>query len=150
MSIFVMQPMVLSPNLSIFLAIYKTSSLVMSWFAGMTHKIMVLGSSIYLRIVLLLLSYHFGRHLMNIFILSFDCNSGETWEINDGEVGTMSRVDVQYNGIINDVLVFTTNFIGQLFDAFFDHIEIADLLIWNFCKDTVWSFQVLLVNHSDF
>ena len=148
-SIFVMHPMVLSPSRSIFLAIYRTSSFVMSWLAGITHKIIVLGSSIYLKINWLLLSYHFCSYFVDILVLSFDSNSGETWEINDGEVGTMSRVDVQYNGIIDDVFVFATHFIGQLFDAFFDQIEITDLLIWNFGKDTVRSFQVLLVNHSD-
>lgn len=51
-SIFVMQPIVRYPFTSIFLAKWSTSSLVISWFAGITHRIIVLGYYMYFFIIL--------------------------------------------------------------------------------------------------
>lgn len=51
-----MHPIVLSPVVSIFLAICKTSSLVMSWLAGITHSMIVLGSYMYFFIIFVVTS----------------------------------------------------------------------------------------------
>lgn len=59
-SIFVMQPIVLSPCGSTLLAICKTSSFVISWLAGMTHRIIVLGYYIYFRIILVVTAWMFA------------------------------------------------------------------------------------------
>lgn len=59
-----------------------------------------------------ILPYHFGRDLVDVFILPFDRYAGESRQIDDREVRTVSRMHIQHNRIINNILILTTNLIG--------------------------------------
>ena len=66
----------------------------MSWLAGITHKMMVLGSSMYLVYGCGILPYHFGGNLMDVFILPFDSYAGESRQIDDSKVRAVSRMHI--------------------------------------------------------
>lgn len=98
----------------------------------------------------LVLSYHVGRDFINILVLVFNGDPGQSWQIDDGQVGTVRGVYIQDDGFIDDVLVFSAYLFREYLYAFFYVFKICELFVGDFRKYPIWFLQVLLVHHSDF
>ena len=128
-SILVITPIVLSPFTSHSLANFSPSAIAKSWLAGMTHKMMVLGSPQYLPLNNSIRFGHFSGELLNVG-LTLDVNSSDTRQINDSEIRTIHWINSQLYGIINDVASSTCYFISKFLDVVSNCIKIRVFFIW--------------------
>jgi hypothetical protein len=60
---------------------------------------------------------HVLGHLVDVLVLAWECNAGQTRQIDDGQVGTAIGDHLQDNGLIDDVFILAANLISQLFDG---------------------------------
>jgi len=84
-SILVITPIVLYPALSHYLASLSPSEIARSWLAGITQRMIVLGSLQYLNIIFYVLFCHLGCDFFDIF-LPFYVDTSDTRKIDDCEI----------------------------------------------------------------
>ena len=77
---------------------------------------------------------HCTSDLFNVLVLAGDSNLGDTWQVNQCQVWAGWRKNVEYDGLVNDILWFSTNFISKLFNRNSDFLEIKKFLAWNFLR----------------
>ena len=78
---------------------------------------------------------HSSCYLLNICILSSNRNFGDTWQIDQSQIRTGWRKNVENNRLVNDIFCFTTDFISQLFNRNSDFLKVCELLAWNFFRE---------------
>lgn len=78
---------------------------------------------------------HSTSDLLNVLVLASDCNFGNTWQVNQRQIWASWGINVEYNWFVNDVLVFSTNFISKFFNRDSDFLKIEKFLAWNFLRE---------------
>ena len=77
-------------------------------------------------------------------------NSGDTWQVNKGQIRAGVGVHVQHNGFVNDVLFRSRNFVCKNINLVLDFMEVEELLAWDFVEDSPWLDVFMQVIQSQF
>jgi hypothetical protein len=73
-------------------------------------------------------------------------DSGDTWQVDQSEVGTGAGVDGEDDRNVNDVFISACNLVGQLDDLLAHHIKIFELLVLDFFENSIGFGSLLLRN----
>ena len=92
---------------------------------------------------------HSSGNLVDVLILTIECNSGESWKIDDRQVGASIGGNFQDDGLIDDVLVGPTHFISQIFDSFLDLRKVFEGFTRYLFECSNGFLSILIVGHSD-
>lgn len=88
-------------------------------------------------IVLTIVSCHLRRDFVNI-LLSGNVNTGDTWQIDNGQVWTVLTVDGQLDWVIHNVFVRASHFVCLLDNSLADFVKVVVFFVFVNLKDGVW------------
>mmetsp|Transcript_11083 Transcript_11083/g.16856 ORF Transcript_11083/g.16856 Transcript_11083/m.16856 type:complete len:282 (+) Transcript_11083:1587-2432(+) len=74
---------------------------------------------------------HSTRNLLDVrgLVGAGHRDSGDTGQIDEGQVGAGMRVDAEHDGLIDDVLAGSTDLVGEEVDRLFHLLEVGELLV---------------------
>ena len=77
---------------------------------------------------------HALSDFFDILILAIDGNTSDTRQVYHCQIGASVRVNVEYDGLVNDVLFLSTDLVRQKVNGVLDLLEVGELLVGYFFK----------------
>lgn len=65
-------------------------------------------------------------------------DSGDTWQVDQGEIGAGVRVHGEHDWLVNDVLTSSADLISEKIDCLFNFLKVSEFLIWHLFKLGPW------------
>lgn len=78
---------------------------------------------------------HCARDSLDVGRLVTNGHFDNTWEINKREVWACVGINIQHDWLVDDVLVFTAQFIRQTINVISHFREVEELFAWNFLRE---------------